>query len=155
MVVPPNPLMFYFHCAAETGQPRITPWWESTRMDIEEQFTSRKTFSSQVISWHKAKKEAYVGPRGDQDGDQSRRSPHPSQKLYKVLGGLLYHSARANQGYNPWITIAAKVLVPSKNLWNQKDRPDQCLDVAITLQHLPLPGGLLRLIQRYIVDQSQ
>jgi plasmid rolling circle replication initiator protein Rep len=35
-----------------------------------------------------------------------------------------------------------------------KGSPDHCLDDANTSQHLPLPGGLLRVEYHYIVDQS-
>jgi len=36
------------------------------------------------------------------------------------------------------LQITAKVMVQSKNLRNQKDSPDQCLDEANILQLLPL-----------------
>ncbi len=46
------------------------------------------------------------------------------------------------------LQITAKVMVQSKNLWNQKDSPDQCLDDANILQLLNLPGELLHQIIR-------
>ncbi len=58
----------------------------------------------------------------------------------------------ARHGNNSRIAIAAKVLVKLKNLF--KGSLGQCLDDANTLQHLPLPGGLLRVVHHYIVDQS-
>jgi hypothetical protein len=42
--------MLYFHCAAKTGQPRITACEENTRIGKEEQFASRKSSRSQVFS---------------------------------------------------------------------------------------------------------
>ncbi len=55
---------------------------------------------------------------------------------------------------NSRIAIAAKVLGKLKNLFRLKGSLGQCLDDANTLQHLPLPGGLLCVVHHYIVDQS-
>jgi hypothetical protein len=54
---------------------------------------------------------------------------------------------------NTRIAIAAKVLVQSKNLFRLNCSLGLCLDDANILQHLPLPGGLLRVVRRYIVNQ--
>jgi hypothetical protein len=51
---------------------------------------------------------------------------------------------------NMRIAVAAKVLVQLKHLFKLKGSPGQCLDDANTLQHLPLPGRLLRVVCRYI-----
>jgi hypothetical protein len=59
----------------------------------------------------------------------------------------------ARHGNNSLIAIAAKVLVKLKILL--KVSLGQWLDDANTLQYLPLPGGLLRVVHHYIIDQSQ
>ncbi len=71
-----------------------------------------------------------------------------------VIGGLPQQFASGGFDSNPRIAIAAKVLVQSKNLLKLKDSPDQCLNDPNASHHLPLPGILLRVLRRYIVDQS-
>jgi hypothetical protein len=39
------PQILYLLSESETGQPRITVWWEIKRLDKEEQFASRKSSS--------------------------------------------------------------------------------------------------------------
>ncbi len=55
---------------------------------------------------------------------------------------------------NTRIATAAKVLVQSKNLFRLNGSLGLCLDDANTLQHLPLPGGLLRVVRRCNVQYS-
>jgi hypothetical protein len=84
---------------------------------------------------------------------QSMACPTALAKAGWFSGGLPQQFASAGLDKNAG-SIAAKVLVQSKNLYKQKCSPDQCLDDANTTQHLPLPGGLLRVVRRYIVAQS-
>ena len=101
-------------------------------MEQEEQFASRKTSRSQVISWYKAKIRSIYKGQGKtkmatQDVDCTTALVDYHSNLPRwggVVGGSPQQSATASFDSNMQIAIAAKLLVQSKILEKQKGNPD-------------------------------